>query len=132
MQNIAIAKELGISEYTVRKRLKRLIDADIIRIVAISNPVDLGFQIVGNIKIRIEMKKAARVLSRLNEVESLNWITLMTGNVDIDADFYVRSIDEFHDLVYNKISKIDGVRSVETSLMVQLVKDKYNLGTAWD
>ena len=58
MSNIAIAQKLGTSEYTVRTRLKRLLDNDIIQIVAVANPIDLGFEIAGNLKIRIELRKA--------------------------------------------------------------------------
>jgi len=51
MPNNAIAQKLGISEYTVRRRMKRLIDGGVIRIVAVANPIDLGFEIAGNLKI---------------------------------------------------------------------------------
>jgi DNA-binding Lrp family transcriptional regulator len=94
MPNNAIAQELGISEHTVRRRLKRLIDDGIIRIVAVANPLDLGFEIAGNLKIHIDLKKTERVLENLN--------------------------------------KIDEILSTETSLLVDLVKDKSDWGTAWD
>ena len=46
--------------------------------------------------------------------------------------FVARSLKEFQELIFKKISKIDGVLSTETSLMVDLVKDAYDWGTAWD
>ena len=55
-----------------------------------------------------------------------------TDPPDIDVDFVARSLKEFHELIFKKISKIDGVISTETSLMVDLVKDEYAWGTAWD
>ena len=127
-----MAQELGISEFTVRRRLKRLLDSGVIKIVAVANPIDLGFEIAGNLKIKIDLKKADFVLKKLKKIDSLIWVALTTGGTDIDVDFVTRSLKEFHELIFKKISKIDGVISTETSLMVDLVKDEYAWGTAWD
>lgn len=132
MPNNAIAQELNISEFTVRRRLKRLLDTGIIRIVAVADPIDLGFEIAGNLKIRIEIKKTDQILNELKEINSLIWVALTTGGTDVDVDFVVRSLKEFQELIFKKISRIDGVLSTETSLMVDLVKDAYDWGTAWD
>jgi Lrp/AsnC family transcriptional regulator for asnA, asnC and gidA len=132
MPSNAIAQELGISEFTVRRRLKRLLDSGIIKIVAVANPMDLGFEIAGNLKIRIDLKKADEVLEKLKKLDALIWVALTTGGTDIDVDFVVRSLKEFQELVFKKISKIDGVLSTEASLMVDLVKDEHAWGTAWD
>jgi Lrp/AsnC family transcriptional regulator for asnA, asnC and gidA len=132
MSNIAIAQQLGISEYTVRNRMKRLLDDETIKIVAVANPIDLGFEIAGNLKIKIDLKKTDQVLENLKQINSLIWVALTTGGTDIDVDFIARSLKEFQDLIFKKISQIDGVLSTETSLMVDLVKDTYDWGTAWD
>lgn len=132
MSNKAISKQLGVSEYTVRRRLKRLIDNKIIRIVAVSNPEDLGFEIVGNLKIRIDLKKTDHVLDKLKQIDALTWVALTTGSSDIDVEFVTRSLRELHDLIFNKISQIDGILSTETSLLVDVVKYKIDWGTAYD
>ncbi|MBW2613716.1 MAG: AsnC family transcriptional regulator, partial [Deltaproteobacteria bacterium] len=49
MSNTAMAQKLGISEYTVRTRLKKILESGIIRIVAVGNPIDLGFEVSGNL-----------------------------------------------------------------------------------
>ena len=132
MPNNAIAQELNISEFTVRKRLKRLLDSGTIRIVAVADPIDLGFEIAGNLKIRIDLKKTEQILEQLKQINSLVWVALTTGGTDVDADFVTRSLKEFQELIFEKISRIDGVLSTETSLMVKLVKDASDWGTAWD
>ncbi|MBW2514650.1 MAG: Lrp/AsnC family transcriptional regulator [Deltaproteobacteria bacterium] len=132
MSNTAMAQALGISEFTVRTRLKRILESGIIRIVAVANPIDLGFEISGNLKIRIDIKKTLQVIDRLMKIDELTWVALTTGGTDIDADFAVRSMKELQELIFNKISKIEGVVSTETSLMVDLIKDKADYGTAWD
>ena len=132
MSNTAMAQALGISEYTVRTRLKRILGSGIIRIVAVANPIDLGFEISGNLKIRIDLKKTEQVIDELLKIDELIWVALTTGGTDIDADFAVRSMKELQELIFNKISIIDGVLSTETSLMVDLIKEKTDYGTAWD
>ena len=132
MPNNALARELGISEFTVRRRLKRLLDSSTIKIVAVANPIDLGFEIAGNLKIKIDLKKAQLVLEKLKQIDSLIWVALTTGGTDIDVDFVARSLGEFRQIVFEKISNIDGVQSTEASLMVDLVKDRYDWGTGWD
>ena len=132
MSNIAIAQKLGISEYTVRNRMKRLLSNKTIKIVAVANPIDLGFEIAGNLKIKIDLQKTDQVLENLKKIDELIWVALTTGGTDIDVEFIARSLKEFQDLIFKKISGIDGVLSTETSLMVDLVKDKYDWGTAWD
>ena len=132
MSNTTMAQTLGISEYTVRTRLKRILESGIIRIVAVANPIDLGFDISGNLKIRIDLKKTAQVIDKLLKIDELIWVALTTGGTDIDVDFAVRSMKELQELIFNKISKIEGVLSTETSLMVDLIKEKNDYGTAWD
>jgi len=100
--------------------------------VAVANPINLGFEIAGNLKIKIDLKKADDVLENLKKIDALIWVALTTGGTDIDADFVARSLKEFQEIVFKKISRIDGVLSTEASLMVDLVKDKHDWGTAWD
>jgi len=132
MSNTAMAQALGISEYTARTRLRRILDSGIIRVAAVGNPIDLGFAVSGNLKIRIDLKKAKQVVDALTRIDELIWIALTTGGTDIDVDFAVRSMPELQELIFNKISKIEGVLSTETSLMVDLIKEKTDYGTAWD
>lgn len=132
MPIVTIAKELSISETTARSRLKRLITDEVIKVVAVSNPIRLGFEIIGNIKLSIDLKKKDRILQALKQIEALNYVALTTGGNDIDIDFIAGSLSEFKTLVFENVSQIDGVNSVETSLIVELIKNTWDYGTAWD
>ena len=132
MPTVTIAKELGISETTARSRLKRLIREETIKVVAVSNPIHLGFEIIGNIKLSIDLKKKDAIVEDLRRIDALSYVALTTGGNDIDIEFIAGSLSEFKTLVFEKISQIDGVNSVETSLIVEIVKDKWDYGTAWD
>ncbi|MDY6970016.1 MAG: Lrp/AsnC ligand binding domain-containing protein, partial [Spirochaetota bacterium] len=111
--------------------LKRLIDEDYIQIVAVSNPFKLGFEIAGDLYIHVEMKKIDKVIKELKKFKEIWYIVLTTGNTNINAEFVVKTLEDLNDLVYNKISKIDGIIRVNSSIIMTFVKRKYDFGTAF-
>jgi len=131
ISNTDIAKKLKISEATVRTRLKRLIKDEYIQIVAVSNPFKLGFGITGDLYIHVDMKKIDVVIQELKKIKELWYIVMTTGEQNINAEFVVTTLEELNDLVYNKISRIDGILRVETSIIMKYIKRKYDFGTAY-
>ena len=129
MPNTEIAKTLGISEATVRNRLQRLIEEQIIQIVAVGNPFKLGFGIVGSMRIRIDVKKVQNVTEELSKLRELWYIALATGGTDVDIEFNATSLEDLRVLIFEKITKIDGIKGLETSLILEYVKRQYDWGT---
>jgi Lrp/AsnC family transcriptional regulator for asnA, asnC and gidA len=132
ISNTDLAKEIGISEATVRTRLNRLINEEYIQIVAVSNPIKLGFKIVGNIRIHVEIKKMGEIIEELKKLRALWFIVQTTGGTGIDTEFVVKSLDELNKLIFEKINKIDGVVRTETTLFLKYLKRHYDWGTAID
>ena len=130
ISNTEIAKSIGISEATVRTRLNRLIEEEFIQIVAVSNPIKLGFDIVGNIRIHVDIKKMDKIIKELKKLKPLWFIVQTTGGTGIDTEFVVKSLDELNELIFEKINKIDGIIKTETSLFLKYIKRQYDWGTA--
>ena len=130
ISNTEIAKRIGISEATVRTRLNRLIDEEFIQIVAVSNPIKLGFDIVGNIRIHVDIKKMDKIIKELKKLKPLWFIVQTTGGTGIDTEFVAKSLDELNELIFEKINKIDGIIKTETSLFLKYIKRQYDWGTA--
>ena len=130
ISNTEIAKRIGISEATVRTRLNRLIDEEFIQIVAVSNPIKLGFDIVGNIRIHVDIKKMDKIIKELKKLKPLWFIVQTTGGTGIDTEFVAKSLDELNELIFEKINKIDGIIKTETSLFLKYIKRQYNWGSA--
>lgn len=128
MSNKSIARELGIAESTVRTRLKRLIEDRIVKIVALSNPFDLGFEIAGNCKINVDQTKQDAIMERLVAIKELWYVALTTGGTDIDVDFIIPRFADLEPLLA-RITKIDGIRKVETNLIMRYGKHEFNWGT---
>ncbi len=130
MPNTMIAKKLKISEATVRSRLNRLTKEKYIQIVAVSNPLKLGFDIVGMLKIDVDIKKIDAVSKELSKIDQIWYVVHATGSSDIYAEFNARSIDDLSDVIFQKINKIDGLRKTETSLILKYIKRRYDWKTA--
>ncbi|MDJ0621544.1 MAG: Lrp/AsnC family transcriptional regulator [Desulfocapsaceae bacterium] len=128
--NTRIARELGISESTVRSRLNRLIEDEIIQIVAVSNPLKIGYKAVGVLKIYVDLSKIEEVTAELQKLEAVWFIVQTTGNPDIYAEFITESTESLHDLLHTKIYPIEGINQVEATLILKYVKRTYNWGVA--
>lgn len=132
ISNTEIAKSLAVSEATIRGRIKRLIDDEIIQIVAVSNPLKLGFEITGDLYITVDMTKTDKVINEISKFKELWYIVATTGRSNLNAEFVVKNLEELHDLIYNRLSHIEGVQQVETAIIMKYVKRRYDFGTPLD
>jgi len=132
MPNTEIAKNVGVSEATVRNRLDRLLKEGYIKIVAWGNPFKLGFGIAGNIKITINLKKVKHVINELKKLDELWYIAQMTGASDIDAEFMVKSFEDLRFLLFNEVNQIDGVIRTETAFLLEYIKMDYEWGAVYN
>ena len=125
MPNTEMANLLDLSETAIRKRLKRLLDDEIIQVVAVVNQRKLGYELEGNIKIRTDPKKNLLVKESLQQLKRIWYIARVTGASDFDVEFNAKSQDDLHELI-ETINQIDGIRSTELSIRLQLVKNRYD------
>jgi Lrp/AsnC family transcriptional regulator for asnA, asnC and gidA len=130
ISNTVIARKIGISEATVRVRLKKLIKEKYIQIVAVSNPLKLGFRTVGILRINADIKKIDHVVKEIEKMKELWYIVNITGSSHIYAEFITKSLDEFNELIFEKIYKVDGVIGTNTSIIVKYIKRRYDWGNA--
>ena len=132
ISNTEIAKKIGISEGTVRTRLNRLIKEEYIQIVAVSNPMKLGFDIVGSIRIHVDTTKMKHAITELQKIKELWFLVHTTDGTCIDSEFIVKSLDDLNNLLLNKINQIEGIIRLETSIFMKYIRRKYDWGTALD
>ena len=97
-------------------------------IVAAVNHDKLGEEIVGNIKIKVDSKKSDNIIKGLNKLKGVWYIAHLTGAIDFDVEFNLKTHGELRDLLA-AINKIDGVIKTETSFRLQLIKNRYDLET---
>ena len=91
-----------------------------------------GFKVAGDLYIHVEMKKINSVIRELKKVKELWYIVLATGETNINAEFIVKTWEDLNDLIFNRLSKIDGILRIESSVIMNFVKREYDFGTALD
>jgi Lrp/AsnC family transcriptional regulator for asnA, asnC and gidA len=90
----------------------------------------IGYKAVVILKIRIDSAKIEDVTRDLSRLKAVWFIVHTTGEPDVYAEFVTESMESLNELLHKEIYKIDGITSVETSLILNYVKRNYNWGVA--
>lgn len=123
--NTDIAKDLGVSESTVRNRISRLIEKKVMQIVAVADPFKLGLDVAAIIKIHSDVKKVETVAAELSKIDEIWYVALATGRSTFDVEVYVKNIHQLHQLLEKRIWPIDGIEQTETSVVMSYIKREY-------
>ncbi len=118
-----IARKLGAAATTVRRRLKRLLDEHIIRIVAIADPHALGYNVRAMIGIKVLPGRIDDVADRLASYANVHYALMTTGPYDMVAWAVFRDTDELSGFIRLELGGIDGLASYESMLTLKVVKD---------
>jgi len=128
VSNGQIAGELGVTEGTVRARIKRMEEEKLIRLTAVTNIDRFGDALLAYIWVEVERSDRTRgVASALATIPELGFVGIMLGRSDILAITMVRNTEHLADFVHTRISVIDGVRRTESTLGVNFVKHDYRM-----
>jgi len=118
---LQIARDLGISEAQVRQRMKAITDKGVARVMAIANPLGLGYTTTAWVAIGIDASQAVTdVADRLSQLPAVTYVAICAGRFDILAEIVCTSTDELLRLLEEDIRTIRGITSVETSLYLDL------------
>ena len=124
MSNASIARNLGVSEGTIRRRLNILKDQGIISIKVVLNPNYLASETEAIIGIQVDLPVIREVVLKLNEIEEIRWVNITSGAFDIFVNVSTKSLSDLLVLLQNKIGKIDGVKKIETFTTLDVPMDK--------
>ncbi|MFO7251908.1 MAG: Lrp/AsnC family transcriptional regulator [Actinomycetes bacterium] len=123
----AIGKAVGLSEAAVRQRVQRLLDSGVMQIVAVTDPLMLGFPRQAMIAVKCD-GDLERVADELASLEEIDYVVLTAGSVDIIVEVVCE--DDQHLLeILGKIRGIPSVRATETFVYLKLRKETYSWGT---
>ena len=125
MSNTKIAKHAGISETTVRYRMQRLIKEEYIEIAAVIDPMKLGNGIEGSIRIKADIKQMQEVSQALKLIAELFYVVRVSGNVDFDTTFFVKTMQDACILI-DRINMIEGVIDTDMLTVLEYVKERYD------
>lgn len=123
-----IGKAVGLSEAAVRQRVQKLTDAGVMQVVAVTDPMQLGFYRQAMIGVRV-VGDTAHVAETLSNIPAVDYVVLTAGSFDILAEVVCENDDDLIDLLNQQIRTIEGVHSTETFVYLRLQKQFYNWGT---
>jgi Lrp/AsnC family transcriptional regulator for asnA, asnC and gidA len=118
----SIAEELGLPESTVRHRLNRLVKQGVVEFTALTNPLQLGYQIWAIVEIQAELKQIRPVAKRLAAAPEVYFVGITTGGYDVLAGAVFRSNADLLDFITGRLSRIPGITRSSTSSVLEVVK----------
>jgi len=123
----AIGKVVGLSEAAVRQRVQRLLDAGVMQVVAVTDPLELGFARQAMIGVRTS-GPIERIADELGKLDEVDYIVITAGSYDLLVEVVAESDEALLNLVSSKIRAIEGVVSTETFMYLHLHKQTYAWG----
>ena len=123
----AIGKVVGLSEAAVRQRVQRLIETGVMQIVAVTDPLQLGFarQAMVGIKVSGPLHPVSDALAELEEVD---YVVVTAGAYDLLVEVVCESDDDLLELISDRIRAVPGVVGTETFMYLRLAKQTYSWG----
>ena len=123
-----IARAVGLSEAAVRQRVARLQDTGVIQVVAVTDPLQLGFRRQAMVGIRADGDVLA-VADALAEMPEVDYVVITAGSFDVLIEAVCEDDDHLLELVGRRIRAVPGVRSTEIFVYMKLRKQHYDWGT---
>ncbi|ARF57683.1 MULTISPECIES: Lrp/AsnC family transcriptional regulator [Streptomyces] len=124
----AIGKAVGLSEAAVRQRVQKLLDQGVMQIVAVTDPLTVGFRRQAMVGINVEgdLDPVADALTTMEEVE---YVVMTAGSFDLLIEIVCEDDDHLLEMINKRIRTLPGVRSTESFVYLKLRKQTYTWGT---
>ncbi|WP_296194298.1 Lrp/AsnC family transcriptional regulator [uncultured Microbacterium sp.] len=123
-----IAKAVGLSEAATRQRVAKLVDQGVMQIVAVTDPLQLGFSRQAMIGVRVS-GDTREIATGLSELEGVTYVVSTAGSFDLLVEVVCENDDDLIDLLNDHIRTLPEVVSTETFVYLKLHRQLYNWGT---
>lgn len=128
MSYARLGPEVGLSQAAVRQRVQRLIDSGAMQVVAVTDPLSLGFTVQAMIGVRADGDLRAMAAS-LAAIEEIDYVVITSGGFDLLVEVICEDADHLMAVLNDTIRTTPGVRSAEAFTYLDLVKQTYSWGT---
>jgi Lrp/AsnC family transcriptional regulator for asnA, asnC and gidA len=125
--NVKIARQVGVSEPTVRKRLKRLLSAQTIRIAAMPDAGRLGFHTTAFMMLSVDLASVSQIADQIARLPEVRTIHLTAGVTELIVEAWFTSSEALLCFMTEHIGSIPGIQRTTTSHVLRTIKD----GSEW-
>lgn len=126
MTFVTLAAYLGVSEGTIRKRVKRLEENGVMKTVGVTDPLKMGLDTVAFIWFKVDRHYMDAVIAALENLEAVRYLSVTTGGYDLVAMVVLPNRNELVTLLNDQFARIEGIISTETSIVLQIHKQIYD------
>jgi len=120
-----IAKELGVSTGMVRQRYQRLVQEGVLQIVAITNPLLMGFATMAQIGVKADVRRLEEIADEIAKFEEVIYLVLLTGSYDLHVEVVCRDKTHLLNFLTKKLHAVEGVKEAETFMYLRIAKENY-------
>jgi len=120
-----IAKQLNVSTGMIRQRYHRLVQDGLLQVVAVSNPILMGFTTMAQIGVKVDVGRMQEIADQIAAFEEVIYLVLLTGNHDLHIEVVCRDMAHLMDFLTNKLYSVEGVKDSETSIFMKIAKEVY-------
>lgn len=128
--NTDIARDLKVTESTVRRRVQSLIREGYLKIIGVADPFKLGFAVWVVIELGVDLPRIDAVANEVARLPEVAFVAVTTGVSDIWLHAMFRSNDEVYDFISKKLGSIRGIRKCETATVLRITKRSFAYGAA--
>jgi len=120
-----IAKELGVSTGMIRQRYQRLVQEGVLQIVAITNPLLMGFATMAQIGVKADVRRLEEIADEIAKFEEVIYLVLLTGSYDLHVEVVCRDKAHLLNFLTKKLHAVEGVKEAETFMYLRIAKENY-------
>ena len=125
--NAKIARDVGVSEGTVRRRLRRLMEDEVVKVIAVPNLEEMGYATAALIGVQTSPGRVDEVAESISSLDEAHYVAITTGAWDIFAWVGVESTEQLGNFIRGKIGIIAGITRTETFVNLAIKKRTYGL-----
>jgi Lrp/AsnC family transcriptional regulator for asnA, asnC and gidA len=121
-----LARSLGVTEVTARRKLRRILNDGIVRVVGTVDPFDVGYETPVIIGLKVQRARLDEVAERLSALPQVRYVGASTGRVDLIVEVVTRTNQDLAAFLMTELAEIEGITDSETNLIVRIYKQSWD------
>ena len=120
-----IAKQLNVSTGMIRQRYQRLVQDGVLQVVAVTNPLQMGFSTMAQIGVKVDVGRMQEIAEKIASFEEVIYLVLITGSFDLHIEVVCRDMPHLMDFLTSKLYSVEGIKDSETFIYMHIAKEVY-------
>jgi Lrp/AsnC family transcriptional regulator for asnA, asnC and gidA len=123
-----ISQDLNVTVGTIRNRVQKLKENNILKIVAVVDPILTGMSTVAMLGLKVRLNKLDEVVSAVVKIPEVRFAAVSTGSYDLFTQIICSSNDELYRILKDELGKIDGIEDTDSTIVLKIHKQSYDYG----